>query len=182
MNLKEQLNFYGEKKEPFFFIINYDKSKYEKSPYDLAVENSRFEAEEIFNRLKNDQSYQSRLKSNPLTLAIIMSEFDKADSYIDIYDVNNRDIFGNTPIFYAIMNNDQYLVKRLLDNNANIEQIDASNDDAIYYATLVNNKEIIKHILKLKVDLNKKYGGYTVKEYSLYNKNVEVYDILNQKK
>lgn len=29
MNLQEQLNFYGEKKEPFFFIVNYDKTDYE---------------------------------------------------------------------------------------------------------------------------------------------------------
>ena len=32
MDFKEQLNFYGEKKEPFFFITNYDNSEYEVIP------------------------------------------------------------------------------------------------------------------------------------------------------
>lgn len=32
MNFRELLNFYGEKKEPFFFITNYDKTKFEVLP------------------------------------------------------------------------------------------------------------------------------------------------------
>jgi len=32
LNFRELLNFYGEKKEPFFFITNYDKTKFEVLP------------------------------------------------------------------------------------------------------------------------------------------------------
>lgn len=32
MNLEQQLNYYGKKEEPFFFIINYDKTQFEVIP------------------------------------------------------------------------------------------------------------------------------------------------------
>ena len=49
MNLKEQLNFYGEKKEPFFFIINYDKTQYEVIPLTNLPDTIKYE---INNELK----------------------------------------------------------------------------------------------------------------------------------
>jgi len=39
VNLKEKLNYYGSKKEPFFFIINYDMSKYDLIPLDSLPNN-----------------------------------------------------------------------------------------------------------------------------------------------
>jgi len=49
LNLKEQLNFYGEKKEPFFFIINYDKTQYEVIPLTNLPDTIKYE---INNELK----------------------------------------------------------------------------------------------------------------------------------
>ena len=42
MNFKELLNFYGEKKEPFFFIINYDKTEFEVHPLKNLPKNIHF--------------------------------------------------------------------------------------------------------------------------------------------
>jgi len=42
LKLEDKLNFYGEKKEPFFFIINYDKTKYEVLPLKELPDNIKY--------------------------------------------------------------------------------------------------------------------------------------------
>ncbi len=161
-------------------LTSYDKNKYGQSPYDLAILKNSYESVEIFNRLKNDKEYQAKLRSNPLAFSIVMNEFDKADSLIPISDVNDPDIFGNTPLYYAIMNREPYLVERLLQHNANICNIDSFKDSAIYYATIVGDIDIIRHLQKKEIDYTKKYGGYTVLELANHNQNIEVYEILKK--
>ncbi len=161
-------------------LTSYDKNKYGQSPYDLAVLKDCYESIEIFNKLKNNKEYQIKLKSNLLTFSILMNEFDKADALVPISNVNEPDIFGNTALFYAIANREPYLVEKLLQYNASIYNIDKFNDDAIYYATIVGDLEIIKHLLKKDIDFNKKYGGYTVLELAKYNQNIEVFEILKK--
>ena len=155
-------------------LTSYDMSKFGQSPYDIAIHKNKYEAVELFNKLKNDKDYQSRLKRNPLTLALIMNEFDKADSLMDIVNVNEKDIFGNTPLFYAIMNKEYYLIERLLENDASIYNIDYSKDDAIYYATVVGDEKIVELIQTRKVDYTKKYAEYTVLEYAKHNRLMNV--------
>jgi ankyrin repeat protein len=161
-------------------LTSYDMSKFSQSPYDIAIQKNKYEAVELFNRLKNDKDYQSRLKRNPLTLAIVMNEFDKADSLIDIVNVNDKDIFGNTPLFYAIMNREYFLVERLLQKDASIYNIDFSKDDAIYYATVVGDENIVRLIQTKKVDYTKKYGEYTVLEYAKHNRLKKVLEQLKK--
>ena len=55
MNLEEQLNFYGEKKEPFFFIINYDKSEYEVIPLNQLPKNIKYNITENKKTLNHNQ-------------------------------------------------------------------------------------------------------------------------------
>jgi len=54
LNLEEQLNFYGEKKEPFFFIINYDKSEYEVIPLSQLPKNIKYNITENNNILAHN--------------------------------------------------------------------------------------------------------------------------------
>ncbi len=159
-------------------LTSYDKSKFGLSPYDEALQKNKFEAIELFNRLKNDKDYQSRLRSNALTLSIVRNDFDQADSLIPRSNVNAKDIFGNTPLFYAIMNQEPYLVERLLEFDASIYAIDKMKMDAIYYAVLVGNKEIVQAIMKKQVNLSKRYLGYTVLEYAMYSDDDEIYQLL----
>ena len=56
MNLEEQLNFYGEKKEPFFFIINYDKSQYEVIPLSNLPENIKYDITENKHYVQHNQN------------------------------------------------------------------------------------------------------------------------------
>ncbi len=161
-----------------FGLTSYDKSKFGLSPYDEAIQKNNYEAVELFNKLKNDMDYQSELKSNALTLSIVRSDFDQADSLIPRSNVNSKDIFGNTALFYAIMNQESYLVEQLIKYDASIYAIDNMNLDALYYAVLVGNKDIVKAIMKKQVNLDKKYHGYTVLEYAKYTEDTEIYNIL----
>lgn len=159
-------------------LTSYDKSKFGLSPYDEAMKKNNFEAVELFNKLKNDQDYQAKLRENILTLSIVRNDFDQADSLIPRSNIDSKDIFGNTALFYAIMNQEVYLVERLLQFNASIYAIDKMNLDAIYYAVLVGNKDIVKAIMKKQINTNKKYHGYTVLEHAMYTDDSEVYNIL----
>ena len=76
------------------------------------------------------------------------------------------------------MNQEPYLVERLLEYDASIYAIDKMKLDALYYAVLVGNKEIVKTIMKKQVNLDKKYLGYTVLEYALYTDDTEIYRVL----
>jgi serine/threonine-protein phosphatase 6 regulatory ankyrin repeat subunit B len=147
-------------------LTSYDQSRFGNSPYDEACLKGKYEAKEYFNKLKNDHVYQSKVKANALTLAIVRSDFDLADSLITRSDVNKKDVFGNTPLFYAIMNGESYLAYKLLENNASIYNVDQMNKDALYYAVLSGNEEMIGDIMAKQVDLTKKYLGYTVIEYA----------------
>ena len=68
MNLKEQLNFYGEKKEPFFFIINYDKTQYEVIPLTNLPDTIKYEInnelkyKKHFNKLEKEYAYFKEYK------------------------------------------------------------------------------------------------------------------------
>ena len=161
-------------------LTSYDKDKFNQSPYDVSVMKSRYESTELFNKFKNDKEYQSKLKRNMLSLSIVMNEFDRAVSLARISNVNSKDIFGNTPLFYAIMNSEEYLVKLLLENDASIYNIDFTEDDAIYYATLVGNIEIIKLIQRRNINYTKKYGGYTVLEYAMRMHDMNIYETLKK--
>jgi ankyrin repeat protein len=156
-------------------LTSYDKSKFGQSPFDVAREKHKFEAEELFNKLKNDHQYQSKIKTNQLTFAIVRNKYDLAESLIEYSDVNRKDIFNNTPLFYAIMNKEVFLVKHLLEKDASVYNIDNKEMDAIYYASLINNSEIFKLILSKTINLDKKYLGYTIIELISH---LEYHDLL----
>ena len=60
MNLEEQLNFYGEKKEPFFFIINYDKTEYEVIPLDNLPQNIKYTISQKQDTINHNQTLEKK--------------------------------------------------------------------------------------------------------------------------
>jgi len=83
LNLQEQLNFYGEKKEPFFFIINYDKSQYEVIALNKLPNNIKFQISE-----------NKEYKKHNHKLEKIFTNFD---SYKEKFDLLKNEIKnGNT--------------------------------------------------------------------------------------
>ena len=78
MNLKEQLNFYGEKKEPFFFIINYNKTDYEVIPLKNLPNTIQYQ---INNELKYTK-HSSRLEKQYIDFEEYKSKFTLLKEHI----------------------------------------------------------------------------------------------------
>jgi len=67
---------------------------------------------------------------------------------------NIRDKEGNSTLLMATRLGVTKVVKSLLDNGANINDRNSGNDTALIWATVKNNKEIIKLLLEYKPKLN----------------------------
>jgi len=78
LNLKEQLNFYGEKKEPFFFIINYNKTDYEVIPLKNLPNTIQYQ---INNELKYTK-HSSRLEKQYIDFEEYKSKFTLLKEHI----------------------------------------------------------------------------------------------------
>lgn len=63
MTLEEELNFYGEKKEPFFFIINYNKSEYEVIPLNKLPQNIQFNIDKNTQNIKHNHTLEKKYLS-----------------------------------------------------------------------------------------------------------------------
>jgi ankyrin repeat protein len=151
-------------------LTSYDQSRFNKSPYDLAVIHGKHETIERFNQLKNDREYQNDLRSNALTFSLIMNQFDLAEALIKRTDVNKKDYFGNSPLFYAIINEEPYLVELLLEYDANIDNIDNCQLDALYYAAITKQYRVCEMIIQKGYNPTKKYFGLTLLEFAKINR------------
>jgi para-aminobenzoate synthetase component 1 len=83
LNLKEELNSYGEKKEPFFFIINYDTTQYEVIPLKDLPENIKYSV------CENDPINEHKTKINKTHIS-----FEKYSK--KFLQLKNEIINGNT--------------------------------------------------------------------------------------
>ena len=83
MNLKELLNLYGKKKEPFFFIANYNNTEYEVHPLNKLPTNIKFD----LSTNKKYHEHTTRLKKTHIT-------FDKYSKKFQL--LKNEIINGNT--------------------------------------------------------------------------------------
>lgn len=83
MNLKEKLNYYGSKKEPFFFVIDFDMKNYEVIPLSALPSDIIYE---IDNNIKK-QHKKTQLQIEPIKLDKYKVKFD---------NVKNQILNGNT--------------------------------------------------------------------------------------
>ena len=64
-------------------------------------------------------------------------------SILDISDIN-----GNTAIHYSIMNKNYIITELLIENDANVNQVDANKYDSLHHAVMSRSEEICKLIIK----------------------------------
>ena len=83
MNLKEKLNFYGEKKEPFFFIISYDKTQQEVIPLSELPNNIKYQISD--NPMYQKHNYK------------LQKDYESFNTYKKKFDLLKKEIQkGNT--------------------------------------------------------------------------------------
>ncbi|MEA2018155.1 MAG: aminodeoxychorismate synthase component I [Campylobacterota bacterium] len=83
MNLKEQMNFYGSKKEPFLFVINYDMSDFDIITLDSVPKNIKFQLDKI----DSYKPHNKFIKKFPISFEKYKTKFNK---------IQNEILNGNT--------------------------------------------------------------------------------------
>ncbi len=78
MNLKEQMNFYGSKKEPFLFIINYDMSSYDIIPLDSIPKDIKYK----INITDNHKPHQNFIEKTTIPFNKYKKKFNKIQEEI----------------------------------------------------------------------------------------------------
>ena len=128
-------------------VSSYDKDHFGESPYDRAELNGYDAALLKFTRHKNDPDRREATKHYPLHHALRRNRFDEALALMETADTKEKDTYGNTPLFYALMLKDHMLVDALLRKGVPLENIDAHGRDAFFYPVLEGNAGLIKRLV-----------------------------------
>lgn len=144
---------------------------------DIAKQFNNFNVYDLLFEVKSNVKHIEYTQKYLLHQAIIKDEYQKALKYINISDINVRDEFGNTPLFYAIINESYVMVKELLNKNASITQVDKAKLSALFYATNTFNLDIIKLLLEAKADVNEEVNGRTPLYRALLSNDIELFEL-----
>jgi len=83
LNLKEELNSYGMRKEPFLFIINYDMTQYDIIPLKNIPKNIKY----VLDNNAKDKSHKNYIDKSPIQLSAYKNKFEQ---------IQNEILKGNT--------------------------------------------------------------------------------------
>ena len=118
-------------------LNSYDKDRFNESPYDIAHNHHQMNTITLFTRQKNDPLTQKEAHNYPLHTALRFGWLDEALACLHkISDVNQKDSFENTPLFYALMIKDMYMIEILIKKGAKLKDISYTHHDAHFYAVL----------------------------------------------
>lgn len=91
--------------------------------------------------------------------------------FMKYVDVNQKDIFGFTALYWAISHHNMHNVSLLLDNGARLEVSTAEN--ALFYAIDCDNIEVLRYLIDKGIDKNLTRTNYKGETHTLlsYAKN-----------
>lgn len=69
-------------------------------------------------------------------------------------DLNERDSFSQSPIFYASRDGQQDCIKRMIELDANVNQKDKVNETALFYAAREGKSKVCEVLLAHGADIN----------------------------
>ena len=147
--------------------------------FDLARNGSLLEIKALVDNNPNIINEISTEGYSALTLACYYSNNDVATYLIqNVKDVNSKSGFG-TPLMAATVKKNKYLVKLLLENNANPNLTDQNNSTALHFSVIFNQQEIIELLMKYKADPNiKDNRGNTALDYAKITNNNKIIQLL----
>ena len=161
-------------------ILSFSNLKAQKSSvYDVARNGSLFEIKELVNNDADIINKTSKEGYSALTLACYYSNNDVATYLIqNVKDVNSKSGYG-TPLMAATVKKNKYLVKLLLENNANPNLTDQNNSTALHFSVIFNQEEIIELLMKFKANPNiKDNRGNTALDYAKITNNNKIIQLL----
>lgn len=123
-----------------------------------------------FPSLKNTLDHKSRL---PLHRAIRHKRFDVCgNELIDCRTINQKNCYGESPLFYAIRTNDIKAVQLLLEQGADIHLIDNAGNAVLHVAALYASTEVAKFLMRKRALLDPKNKSNELPiHYAVQNKN-----------
>lgn len=129
-------------------LNSYDKDHFGESPYDRAESHYYMSAINKFTRQKNAPITARHKKKYPLHTALRFKHYDEALSLLSDEAVTIKDQYHNTPLFYALMQRDVFMVDHILRYKPSLEDIDYTHKDALFYAVLNRNIPLIKKLMQ----------------------------------
>ena len=164
----------------FLIFLSFSNAKAQKSSvYDVARNGSLVELKELVNNDTDIINKTSKEGYSALTLACYYGNNDVAAYLIqNVKDINSKSGYG-APLMAATVKKNSYLVKLLLENNANPNLTDQNNSTALHFAVIFNQQEIIELLMKYKADPNiKDNRGNTALDYAKITNNNKFIQLL----
>jgi len=161
-------------------LFSFSKVRAQKaSVYDVARNGSLFELKELVNNDINIINKTSKEGYSALTLACYYGNNDVAAYLIqNVKDINSKSGYG-TPLMAATVKKNSYLVKLLLENNANPNLTDQNNSTALHFAVIFSQPEIITLLMEYKANPNiKDNRGNTALDYAKITNNNKFIQLL----
>lgn len=161
-------------------LFSFSKVRAQKvSVYDVARNGSLFELKELVNNDINIINKTSKEGYSALTLACYYGNNDVAAYLIqNVKDINSKSGYG-TPLMAATVKKNSYLVKLLLENNANPNLTDQNNSTALHFAVIFSQLEIIELLMEYKANPNiKDNRGNTALDYAKITNNNNIIQLL----
>ena len=159
------------------FILNLEAQ--ESSVFDIARSGSLLEIKELVKHDSNIINVISEKGYSSLTLACYYSNNEVASYLIKhVKDINSKSSYG-TPLMAATVKKNIYLVKLLLENNANPNLTDKNNSTALHFSVIFSQEKIIKLLVKYQAKSNiKDNRGNTALDYAKIINNIKIIQLL----
>ena len=152
----------------------------ESSIFDVARNGTLMEVKALTKNNPDIINNLSKEGYSVLTLACYYSNNDVASYLIEhVKDINSKSGYG-TPLMAATVKKNRYLVKLLLEKNANPNLTDQNNSTALHFSVIFNQQEIIELLMKHNANPNiKDNRGNTALDYAKITNNNKFIQLLN---
>lgn len=119
-------------------LPTYLKDTFNLNPKDYAQDYG--EIMTIFERFETHPYIAKAFKQQPLHRALRKGSLDEAEALLRMgYQIDDKDFFGNKPLFYILLNKDELLLRLCLKRVHDIKDIDKFGRDAVFYAALLEH-------------------------------------------
>ncbi len=121
---------------------------------------------------------------SPLALASALGNYEIAQKLIEVekHNINKKVFEGKTALIWAVIGDNFDIVHSLLENGANINDVDNSGKTALMYAAKIGDTFIVKLLIEHGADVNMvDNGGKTALLYAMEDSNIAIIKILNER-
>lgn len=161
-------------------LISFVGQSQQRTIFDIARNGTLEEVTLLYNSTPELINTVNERNSSPLLLACYKGNAEVALFLLErVKDINSNPGMGS-PLMAAVMSGDMVIVQKLIQKNADLNQVDTQGKTALLYATFFNKTEIAKALISAGANKNSVGNdGKTALDYATFNKNTELIILLN---